>query len=129
MAVPLPRVRSLLFTFVQDYNSVGGDPSRANLHFMRVTSAFNTIWSERWWTLASMEWDMNWNANRKTTMNLVGEVGHRLDKHWNVFASYGAGVMGRDTFLGLDWTVQAGVRWVFMTPFFAERLVEELPIK
>jgi len=129
VAVPLPRVRSLFFSFVQDYSSVGGDPSRANLHFMRVTSAFNTIWSERWWTTASMEWDMNWNQNRKTTMNLLGEIGHRLDQHWNIFASYGAGVMGRDTFLGLDWTVQLGVRWVFMTPFFSERLVEELPIK
>jgi hypothetical protein len=127
-AVPLPRLSSLLFVFVQDFNSVGGDPSRTNLHFMRVTSAINTIWSEHWWSTASMEWDMNWNGNRKTTMNLLGEVGHRFDKHWNLFASYGAGVAGRDTFLGLDWTVQAGVRWVFMTPFFQERVLEQLPV-
>ncbi|HSB44512.1 MAG TPA: hypothetical protein VLD60_05840 [Nitrospira sp.] len=128
VAVPLPRLRSLFFTFVQDFNSVGGDPSRANIHFARVASAFNTIWSERWWTLASMEWDMDWNRNRKTTMNLLGEVGHRFDKHWNVLISTGAGVMGRDTFLGLDWTVQAGVRWVFQTPFFSEQVVESLPM-
>jgi hypothetical protein len=127
-AVPLPRLSSLLFVFVQDFNSVGGDPSRTNLHFMRVTSAINTIWSEHWWSTASMEWDMNWNGNRKTTMNLLGEVGHRFDKHWNLFASYGAGVAGRDTFLGLDWTVQAGVRWVFMTPFFQERVLEQFPM-
>jgi hypothetical protein len=127
-AVPLPRLSSLLFVFVQDFNSVGGDPSRTNLHFMRVTSAINTIWSEHWWSTASMEWDMNWNNNRKATMNLLGEVGHRFDKHWNVFVSSGAGVMGRDTFLGLDWTVQAGVRWVFMTPFFQERVLEQLPV-
>jgi hypothetical protein len=127
VAVPLPRLRSLLFVFPQDFSSVGGDPSRTNLHFMRVSSAFNTIWSERWWSTASMEWDMNWNNNRKATMNLLGEVGHRFDKHWNVFVSSGAGVMGRDTFLGLDWTVQAGVRWVFMTPFFQERVLEQFP--
>jgi len=128
-AVPLPRMRSLFFIFPQDFSSIGGDPSRANLHFMRVASAFNTIWSERWWTLASMEWDMDWNRNRKTTMNLLGEVGHRFDKHWNVFVSSGVGVVGRDTFLGLDYTVQAGVRWVFMTPFFQERALEQFPIK
>jgi hypothetical protein len=128
-AVPLPRLSSLLFVFVQDYSSVGGDPSRTNLHFMRVTSAFNTIWSEHWWSTASLEWDMNWNGNRKTTMNLLGEVGTRLDQHWNLFVSYGAGVVGRDTFLGLDWTAQAGVRWVFQTPFFGERIVEQLPIQ
>ena len=128
VAVPLPRLRSLFFTFVQDYNSVGGDPSRVDLHFMRVSSAFNTIWSERWWTTASMEWDMDWNRNRKTTVNLLGEVGHRFDKHWNLFVSSGAGVVGKESFLGLDWTVQAGVRWVFQTPFFSEKIVEELPI-
>ncbi|HSL04512.1 MAG TPA: hypothetical protein VK901_13380 [Nitrospiraceae bacterium] len=129
VAVPLARLRSLFITFLQDFNSVGGDPSRRDIHFMRVSSAVNTIWSERWWTTASMEWDMDWNNNRKTTMNLLGEVGHRFDKHWNVFAASGAGVVGRDTFLGLDWTVQAGVRWVFQTPLFSEKLVEELPIE
>ena len=129
VAVPLPRVRSLFVTFLQDFNSVGGDPSRRDIHFMRVTSAVNTIWSARWWTTASMEWDMDWNRNRKTTMNLLGEVGHRFDNHWNLFVSSGAGAVGQDSFLGVDWTVQAGVRWVFQTPFFSEKLVEELPIE
>lgn len=129
VAVPLPRLRSLFFTIVEDFNSVGGDPSRPNIHFMQVQSAVNTIWSERWWTTASMSWAMDWNNNRKTTMNLLGEIGHRFDNHWNVFAGSGVGVVGKDTFLGLDWTVQAGVRWVFQTPLFPERLVEELPIK
>jgi len=128
VAVPLPRLRSLFFTIVQDFSSVGGDPSRRDIHFMRVSSAVNTIWSERWWTIASMEWDMSWNDNRKTTMNLLGEVGHRFDNHWNVFVSSGAGVVGQDTFLGLDWTVQAGVRWMFQTPFFSEQVVESLPL-
>ena len=128
-AVPLPRARSLFILLLQDVNSVGGDPSRRDIHFMRVSSAVNTIWSDRWWTTGSMEWDMDWNSNRKTTMNLLGEVGHRFDKHWNVFAGAGAGVIGRETFLGVEWTVQAGVRWVFQTPFFSEKLVEELPMQ
>jgi len=129
VAVPLPRLRSLFFTLIQDFNSVGGDPSRANIHFMQVQSAVNTIWSERWWTQAIATWDMDWNQNRKTAMNLQGEIGHRLDNHWNVFAGPGVGVVGRNPPLGLDWTVQAGVRWVFMTPLFGERLVEELPMQ
>jgi hypothetical protein len=129
VAVPLPRVRSLFFTIVQDFSSVGGDPSRRDIHFMRVQSAINTIWSERWWTTASIEWDMDWNRNRKTTMNLLGEVGHRFDNHWNLFVSSGAGAVGQDSFLGVDWTVQAGVRWVFQTPIFSEKVVEELPIE
>jgi hypothetical protein len=129
VAVPLPRLRSLFFTFVQDFNSVGGDPSRANIHFMQVASAVNTIWSERWWTLASMTYYVDWNNNQKTAMNLLGEVGHRFDNHWNVYAGPGVGVVGKDTSFGLDWTVQAGVRWVFQTPLFSDQIVESLPIK
>ncbi len=120
LAVPLPRIRSLFFTVVQDFRSVGGDPSRVELNYMQVQPVINTIWSERWWTLVQGTFYIDWNSNRKTTMNLLGEVGHQFDNRWNVFAAAGAGVVGQDTFLGLDWTVQAGVRWVFRTPLLPE---------
>lgn len=129
VAVPLPRLRTLLLAIVQDFNSVGGDPSRRDIHFMKVQSAFNTIWSERWWTLASMTYYVDWENNHKTTMNLLGEVGHRFDNHWNVWVGSGAGVAGKESPFGLDWQVLAGVRWVFQTPLFSEKLVEELPIE
>ncbi len=128
-AIPLPRLRSLLITVVQDFNSVGGDPSRADIHFMRVSTAVNTIWSERWWTLASLTYNVDWNNNHKSTMNLLGEVGHRLDNHWNVFVGSGAGVAGKESPFGIDWQVLAGVRWVFQTPLFSNQLVEDLPIE
>ena len=128
VAVPLARLRSLFFLLVQDYRSVGGDPSRTDIHFGQVQASFNTIWSEQWYSTAAMQWAADWENNRKTTMNLQGEVGYRFDKHWVLFAGPSAGVIGRDTFLGLDWSVQAGVRWVFQTPLFAGKLVEELPI-
>jgi len=129
VAVPLPRARSLFFTVISDFSSVGGDPSRRDIHFTRVQSAFNTIWSERWWSQAIMTWDVDWTNKGMTAMNLLGEVGHRFDKHWNVFAGPGVGVVGKESPFGLDWTVQAGVRWVFQTPLFSEKLVEELPIE
>jgi opacity protein-like surface antigen len=128
LMVPLPRLRSLFLATVQDFNSVGGDPGRADIHFMQVQSNINTIWSERWWTLASMTWNVDWNNNQKTAMNLLGQVGYRFADHWNVFAGSGVGVVGKETSLGLDWQVLAGVRWVFSTPLFSEKLVEELPI-
>ncbi len=127
-AIPLPRLRSLFITIVQDFNSVGGDPSRADIHFMKVSSAVNTIWSERWWTLASMTYYVDWNNNNKNTINLLGEVGHRLDNHWNLFAGSGAGVAGKESPFGIDWQVLAGVRWVFQTPLFSEKVVEEIPL-
>jgi hypothetical protein len=127
VAVPLPRLSSLFITLVQNFNSVGGDPSRADFNFIQVQSAVTTIWSERWWTTATMTWNMDWNNKQKTTMNLMAQVGHKFGKHWNVFAGPGVGVVGRDTFLGLDWTVQAGVRWVFSTPLLPGGLFKEPP--
>lgn len=129
VAVPLPRLRTLLLAIVQDFNSVGGDPSRRDIHFMKVQSAFNTIWSDRWWTLASMTYYVDWENNQKTTTNLLAEVGHRFDNNWNVFVGSGAGVVGKESPVGIDWQVLAGVRWVFQTPLFSEKLVEELPIE
>jgi len=127
LAVPLPRLQSLFAILAQDINSVGGDPSRANIHFTHFQPVVNTIWSERWWSLASMTWDVDWNNGRKTTMNLLFEVGHRFDKHWNFFAGPGLGVVGKDTPFGLDWTVQAGLRWVYATPLFSKQLFGPTP--
>lgn len=123
VGVPLPRIRSLFYTLVQDFNSVGGDPRGGKIHYMQVQSILNTIWSEHVWSRAFMTWDMDWEQNRKTTMNLQGEVGYQFYKQWSAFVGYGAGVVGRDTFLGLDWQAQAGVRWVFQTPLFQEKLL------
>ena len=129
LAAPLPRVRSILLLQAFDYNSVGGDPSRPNIHFTQVQSVVNTIWSDHWWTLAGMTWDVNWNHEQRTSMELQGQIGYRFDNHWAVFAGPSAGVMGRDTILGQDWAVQAGVRWIFKTPLLPERLFEQLPMQ
>jgi hypothetical protein len=105
VAAPLPRLRSLFFTLVEDFISVGGDPSRADVHFMRVQPALNTIWSEHWWSLASLTWNIDWTQRLESTVNLLGTVGYRFDKHWNIFVGGGGGVVGRDASLGQDWTV------------------------
>ena len=116
MAIPLPRIHSLFFVVIEDFNSIGGDPSRTNIHYTQFKPSINTIWGERWWTEVLLYAYSDWAHERKTTMNLQGEVGHRLSKHWALFVQGGGGVLGRDSFLGLDWFVQAGVRWVFKTP-------------
>ena len=127
LAAPLARLRSLFYLQVQDYNSVGGDPSRADLHYLQVQGTINTIWSEHWWTSVQGTWNNDWNTHRPSASNVVGQIGYRFDNHWNVFAGPGVGITGDNTPLGLDWTVQAGVRWVFKTPLIPERLFKGLP--
>jgi hypothetical protein len=116
VAIPLPRIHSLFFVVIEDFNSIGGDPSRTNIHYTQFKPSINTVWGERWWTELLLFGYADWAHQRKTTINLQGEVGHRLSKHWALFVDAGGGVLGRDSFLGLDWFVQAGVRWVFKTP-------------
>ena len=69
-----------------------------------------------------MTWNIDWTQRLESTVNLLGTVGYRFDKHWNVFAGAGGGVVGRDASLGQDWTVQVGVRWVFRTPLIPETI-------
>lgn len=121
-AAPLPRLQSLGFLLLADYNSVDSVARRPDLHYLWIEPRFNTFWSEHWWTLVSGSWAIDWNNRRANTLNLSGQVGYRFDPHWNVFAGAGGGVVGQDTFLGLDWNVQVGVRWVFGTPLIPETL-------
>ena len=128
LASPLARLRSMFYLVVQDYNSVTDDPARPDVHFMQVQGTFNTIWSENWWTSVGGTWNSDWNVHRKTASYVVGQVGYRFG-HWNVFAGPGVGITGDNTPLGVDWTVQAGVRWVFKTPLIPERLFKQLPME
>ena len=68
----------MFITLVQDFNSVGGDSSRRDIHFMQVQPNITTIWSERWWTTIGAVWAVDWNNERRTVVNLQGEIGHRL---------------------------------------------------
>ena len=59
LSVPLPRLDSLFFAVVEDFNSIGGDPNRAQLHYTHFKPSINTLWGDRWWSEASMflYWD------------------------------------------------------------------------
>jgi hypothetical protein len=123
LAVPLPRLRSMFYLLVQNFNSLGGDSGRPDVRFLQFQSGVNTILSERWWTLVTGTWATNWENHHKTSLNLVGQVGYQVNKHWGLFAGGGGGVVDKDAFLSLDWTVQAGVRWIFRTPLIPETLL------
>ena len=121
-AAPMARLQSLAILGVTDYNSVSRSAGLADIHFTQIEPRINTYWTEHWWTLLDGRWSVDWNNRRKTTLNLTGVLGYRFDEHWNVFAGAGGGVVGQDTFLGLDWGIQLGVRWVFGTPLIPEKL-------
>lgn len=129
LAAPLPRMRSVFVVTALDNSSLGGDPGRPHVHFAVVQPAVVTIWSEQWWSLAALTWNVDWEKNGKSVMNLFGQVGYRFDKHWNIFVGPGVGVAGKDNPpLGLDWTVQAGVRWVYTTPLLPRTVFQKFRV-
>ena len=133
VAVPLARLNSLFFLVATENHSIGGDPSRKDVHFTRLQPALNTIWSKRVWTLLTLAWDINWNNSGKwndsgkQSLNMLAEVGYQFVDQWSVFAGPGVGVAGRNTPAGVDWGVQAGIRWVYATPLFS-RTIFDLPL-
>lgn len=122
VAAPLPRLHSLSYLLLGNFNSIGGDPSRRSINYLQVQAGFNTFWTPQWWTLLLGTWATDWNNHREPAFNLLGQVGFRFDRHWNVFVGAGGGTVGQRTLLGQDWNVQAGVRWVFEQPLIAETL-------
>ncbi len=133
VAVPLAKLNSLFLLIATENHSIGGDPSRNDVHFTRIQPAINTIWSKRVWTLVAMAWDINWNNSGKwsnggkQSLNMLAEVGYQFVDQWSVFAGPGVGLAGRDTPTGVDWGVQAGIRWVYVTPLFS-RTIFDLPL-
>jgi hypothetical protein len=123
LAAPLPRAHSLLYLLIQNFNSIAGESNRADIRYLQVQSAINTIWSKQWWSLVQGSWATNWENHRKTSLNLLGQIGYQFDRHWSLFAGAGAGVVDKDAFLSLDWTVQGGVRYLFRTPLIPETIL------
>lgn len=75
VAAPLPRLHSLSYVLLSNFNSVGEDPRRASLRYLQIQAAVNTLWTPSWWTLLTWTWDTDWNNRRRATLNLPGQVG------------------------------------------------------
>ena len=91
LAVPLLRLHSIFYVLVQDFDSYGGDPGRPDVGYLQIQSAVNTILSDRWWTLVQGTWATNWKNNRKSSLNLVGQIGYLVNSHWGLFVGAGGG--------------------------------------
>ena len=85
VAVPMPWLRSLFLPLVQDFNSIGGDPSRNDIHFTQGQSIVNTIWADRWWTTAQGAWQVNWEQKAKSSMTLEFEFGRNVVGSWGMY--------------------------------------------
>jgi hypothetical protein len=109
----LPRWESFLFGVFQHLTSVGGDPSRKDVSLTRAMAQVNTMWPERWWTIAQAVWQVDWERSAKSSMTLEFEVGRNLIGRLGAFVRPGVGIWGRDLIGAYDWNIEVGVRYMF----------------
>jgi hypothetical protein len=109
----LPKWESFLFGVFQHSFSVGGDPSRKDISLSNASVQINTIWAERWWTIAQGVWQINWEQQAKSSMTFEVELGRNIVGRWGVYLRPGVGVWGRDVIGAYNWNVEIGTRYMF----------------
>jgi len=116
VAVPILKLRSLLYGIAQDFKSVGGDPARVDISYAQLQISLNTIWSKQWWTQLDSVLSLDWNRNGKSGMTVDAQAGYQFNSRWQGFLQAGTGLWGKDVGGGYDWQVLGGVRWMFSSP-------------
>ena len=109
----VPQWDSFLIGVLTQQLSVGGDPARNPVNLSKLVGQVNSFWGERWWSIAQAVWQINWELNAKSSMNLELEVGRSVVGRWGVFVRPGVGIWGQSLPGAYDWNVEAGVRYMF----------------
>lgn len=110
---PVPEINTNFFPLVEQFWSVGGDPSGPAVSYTTFDVAATTPWTTVWWTTLEPILNVDWTQNGKTTMNVQVEVGRTLGPHYRTWVRGGAGLWGENVPGAYDWLLQVGVRYMF----------------
>lgn len=110
----LPKWESFLFGVLSHQVSIGGDSDRKSINVSDLSLRINTIWAEKWWTVAQAGWRVDWQRSTRGSMKLELEIGRNVVDKWGVFIRPGIGVFGQDLpGFAYRWSIQGGIRYVF----------------
>ena len=100
--------RGLFYVKFQNFVSIGGDDSRADVNFLLVTPTFIHGVGRSWWVLADSETKTNWERGARTGVKSGFQLGRRLATGVGLWVKpeiwWGA---NRD---GI-WNIKVGVVW------------------
>ncbi len=114
LSIPIQRLDTLFLPAVQQTISIGGDPSRNDLNFTKLSLEFTTPWANnQWWTTIQPDLYVDWNQKGKTAMNMEFEIGKRLGQHFRAWLRPAVGLWGTGVPGAYDWYVQIGIRYMF----------------
>lgn len=113
-SVPVPELNSVVFPSLQQFTSVGGDPSRNDVNYSRFRISLDTPWlNNQWWTSFEPNLFIDWTQKSRTAMNLEFEVGKRLGEHFRAWIRPAVGLWGTGVPGAYDWYTQVGIRYMF----------------
>jgi len=88
----LPKLDSFLIGVLSQQVSVGGDSDRRSINISSASLRINTIWAEKWWSVARARWLLNWEQSTRGSMDLDLEIGRNVVGKWGVFIRPGIGI-------------------------------------
>ena len=113
-SLPISRLDTGFFPGIQQSVSVGGDPSRNDVNFTKLSFEFTTPWANNlWWTTVEPDLIVDWTQKAKTAMNLEFEAGRRLGNHFRIWLRPAVGLWGTGVPGAYDWYAQIGIRYMF----------------
>jgi len=109
----LPKFNSFLIGVLSQQISVGGDSDRKSINISNLSLQINTVWAEKWWSVAQAGWMVNWERSTRGNMNLELEIGRNVMGKWGLFIRPGIGIFGQDLPGAYSWKIAGGIRYIF----------------
>ena len=109
----LPKFNSFLIGVLSQQISVGGDSDRKSINISNLSLRINTVWAEKWWSVAQAGWMVNWERSTRGNMNLELEIGRNVVGKWGLFIRPGIGIFGRDLPGAYSWNIKGGIRYIY----------------
>ncbi|MEO8007595.1 MAG: hypothetical protein ABI728_03630 [Betaproteobacteria bacterium] len=110
-SIDLPQYNSVVFPFLQEFVTLGGDDARRNVHYTSIKSAFLTRWPNLTYTFVEPQLIVDHERADKAGMALEAELGHFLNRDTAIWARPGIGLFGNDLPQIYDWKFEVGVRF------------------
>jgi hypothetical protein len=106
-----PRYKSVVFPFVQQFWSIGGDDSRGDINTTLLRIGLLSRWPNRFYSFVEPSLYIDWERDAHTGFTLELEVGRLLNRNLAIWARPGVGLAG-DNLPGIyNWNFEVGFRY------------------
>lgn len=107
----LPQYNSVVYPFLQQFVTLGGDDARRNVHYTSIKSAFLTRWPSLTYTVVEPQLIVDHERADTAAMMLEAEIGRFVNRDTAVWVRPGVRLFGDDLPQVYGWKFEVGVRF------------------